>query len=143
RYSGGNMIMNRTRQDLLSQNFVNNGTEILGRWISQENPGDGMTPRQWSARGTFINLDNAASTRFVEKGDFLRVDNISLGYRLPNSITRKLGIDRMRIYGSVQNAYVFTPYKGLDPETNTNGFGVDFNGNPQQRTFIVGLNLGF
>ncbi len=143
RYSGGNMIMNRTRQDLLSQNFVNNGTEILGRWISQENPGDGITPRQWSARGTFINLDNAASTRFVEKGDFLRVDNISLGYRLPNSITRKLGIDRMRIYGSVQNAYVFTPYKGLDPETNTNGFGVDFNGNPQQRTFIVGLNLGF
>lgn len=143
RYSGGNVIMNRTRQDLLSQNFVNNGTEILGRWISADNPGDGMTPRQWSARGTFINLDNFASTRFVEKGDFLRVDNISLGYRLPNTITKKLGVDRLRIYGAVQNAYVFTSYTGLDPETNTNGAGVDFNGNPQQRTFVVGLNLGF
>ncbi|TFH35539.1 MAG: SusC/RagA family TonB-linked outer membrane protein, partial [Bacteroidia bacterium] len=46
RFSGGNYIMNSTRRDLVNQNFVNNGTEILGRWQSVDEPGDGWTPRQ-------------------------------------------------------------------------------------------------
>ena len=143
RFQGGNVIMNRTSQDLLSQNFVNNGREILGRWQSPTNPGDGRTPKQWSSRGSFINLDNQATSRFVEKGDFLRLDNVALGYTLPGSIVSKVGVSKLRIYGSVQNANVWTKYTGLDPEVNTNGAGVDFNGNPQQRTFMFGLNVGF
>jgi TonB-dependent starch-binding outer membrane protein SusC len=53
----------------------------------------------------------------------------------------------LRIYAQVQNAFVFTKYTGLDPETYTNltnnNLGVDWNGQPQQRVFTVGLNLGF
>jgi len=143
RFQGGNYIMNRTRQDLLSNNFVNNSTEVLGRWQSPENPGDGQTPRLWAARGAFINLDNNAVSRFVEKGDFLRMDNLALGYSLPSSILSKGSIKKVRVYASAQNLFVITGYKGLDPETNTSGAGVDFNGNPQLRTFTFGLNLGF
>lgn len=143
RFQGGNYIMNRTRQDLLSNNFVNNSTEVLGRWQSPENPGDGQMPRLWAARGSFINLDNNALSRFVEKGDFLRMDNLALGYSLPVSILSKGSIRKVRVYASAQNLFVITGYKGLDPETNTTGSGVDFNGNPQLRTFTFGLNLGF
>jgi TonB-linked SusC/RagA family outer membrane protein len=143
RFQGGNYIMNRTRQELLNNNFVNNSTEVLGRWQSVENPGDGQTPRLWAARGTFINLENNASTRFVEKGDFLRMDNLALGYSIPTSILAKAGISRARFYASAQNLFVITGYSGLDPETNTTGAGVDYNGNPQLRTFTFGVNLGF
>ncbi|SEQ75611.1 SusC/RagA family TonB-linked outer membrane protein [Pedobacter rhizosphaerae] len=143
RFQGGNYIMNRTRQDLLSNNFVNNSTEVLGRWQSPENPGDGQMPRLWAARGSFINLDNNSLSRFVEKGDFLRMDNLALGYSLPSSILSKGSIKKVRVYASAQNLFVITGYKGLDPETNTTGAGVDFNGNPQLRTFTFGLNLGF
>jgi len=143
RFQGGNYIMNRTRQDLLSNNFVNNSTEVLGRWQSAENPGNGQIPRLWAARGAFINLDNNAVSRFVEKGDFLRMDNLALGYSLPSSVLSKGSIRKVRVYASAQNLFVITGYKGLDPETNTSGAGVDFNGNPQLRTFTFGLNLGF
>jgi TonB-linked SusC/RagA family outer membrane protein len=143
RFQGGNVIYNRTRADLLNQNFVNNGTEILGRWQSPENPGDGQTPKQYFGRSTFINLDTQASTRFLEKGDFLRLDNVSIGYRLPNPILSRAGLSRVRVYVSGQNLFTATEYSGLDPEVNTNGAGVDYNGTPQQRTFTFGLNLGF
>ncbi|MBF8961879.1 TonB-dependent receptor [Pontibacter sp. FD36] len=149
RFSGGNKIMNRTRQDLLTMLFENNGTEILGRWQSPENPGDGQTPKIRTGYSTFINRDNEASSRFVENGNFLKVSNMSLGYTLPKSITERVNVDRLRIYAQVQNAFVFTKYEGLDPETFTNidgnnsMMGVDFNGQPQQRVITVGLNLGF
>ncbi|OAQ39073.1 hypothetical protein A5893_10380 [Pedobacter psychrophilus] len=142
RYQGGNLIYNRTRTDLVNQNFVNNGTEILGRWKSVAEPGDGVTPSVYFGRSTFINLDNQAYTRFVEKGDFLRLDNLSLGYKIPSKALNKISVGSVRIYASAQNLFVITGYKGLDPETNTNGAGVDYNGNPQQRTFTFGINLG-
>jgi TonB-linked SusC/RagA family outer membrane protein len=143
RYSGGNKIYNRSRVEQLNQNFVNNGTEILGRWVSAANPGDGQTPRQFFGRSTFINQDAAAYTRFVEKGDFLRMDNLAIGYKVPVAGLRKIGVTRLRVYASAQNLFVITGYKGLDPETNTTGAGVDYNGNPQQRTYTFGVNLGF
>ncbi|RDC56675.1 TonB-dependent receptor [Pedobacter chinensis] len=143
RFQGGNKIYNRTRVDQLNQNFVNNGAEILGRWVSPSNPGDGVTPRQWFGRSTFINRDGDATTRFLEDGKFLRLDNVAFGYNVPVNFTNKLKVSGIRLYASAQNLFVITGYKGLDPETNTTGAGVDFNGNPQQRTFTFGANVRF
>lgn len=142
RFSGGNKIMNRSRQDLLNQTFENNGTEILGRWQSPEQPGDGVTPRLYLGRGVAANAEGQTSTRFVEKGDFLRLSNIAIGYTLPTALTSKINVQRLRVYGQLQNAFTITGYEGLDPEVFT-ATGVDFNGNPQQRVVSVGVNLGF
>lgn len=149
RFSGGNKIMNRTRQDLLTMAFENNGREILGRWQSAENTGDGQTPKMAAGAnyGNFINTNGESSSRFVESGDFLKVSNLSLGYTLPKTLSERISVDRLRVYAQVQNAFVITDYTGLDPETytnmNNNNLGVDWNGQPQQRVFTVGLNLGF
>lgn len=148
RFSGGNMIMNRTAVELYNQGFNNNGAGIMGRWQSVENPGDGQTPRVWLNRDNFINNPDFASTRWVEKGDFLRLANVSLGYTLPKATIQKAGIESLRIFVQGQNLLTFTEYSGLDPETSTNfstnaGFGEDFNGNPQQRVISAGINLGF
>lgn len=143
RYSGGNMIYNRTRADLLDVSFNNNGREILGRWQSPENPGDGITPKLILNQQNRVNNPNVATTRFLEKGDFVRLGNVALGYTMPSSLTQKLSIESLRFYIQAQNALTITGYEGIDPETNTNGFGVDFNGNPQQRVYTFGINLGF
>ncbi|QNH63220.1 SusC/RagA family TonB-linked outer membrane protein [Hymenobacter sediminicola] len=148
RYNYGNKIMNVTRQQLLRTDFLNNSTEILNRWQSQENPGDGQTPRIASGTSAFVNQDNNASTRFVEDGGFIRLQNITLGYTIPTRFVTPINLSRVRIFVQAQNIATITDYKGVDPEVNTNftnnrQAGVDFNSNPQQRVFTGGLNVAF
>jgi TonB-linked SusC/RagA family outer membrane protein len=151
RFSGGNKVANVTRRDLLNQQFLNNGAEILGRWQSPENPGDGQTPKVWYGRANFINLDGNGLSRWVEDGAFLKLQNLAVGYTLPASLCRALFIEKARIYVQGQNLLTFTKYTGLDPEAYNSGQvsgvagipGIDWNSNPQQRTFLVGLNIGF
>ena len=154
RYNFGNSVMNITRQQLLRQDFLNNGSEILGRWQSTASQGDGMTPRLSLGSGDFVNATNASSSRFVQIANFVRVQNLTLGYTLPTRYVGALNLSRVRIFGQVQNLYTFTNYKGVDPEVNTvnstaNGgnpntlTGLDYNSNPQQRVFTGGLNVAF
>lgn len=148
RYSGGNMIMNVTRQEtLFNQGFQNNGREILDRWKAEGQITN--VPKLWTGREAPINNTGAADTRFLEKGDFLRIQNIVLGYTVPKSLvekTGKNGIRSLRIYAQVQNPFIFTAYKGLDPEISTNTgnstFGVDQSANPIIRTASFGISLG-
>lgn len=141
RFSGGNKILNLTRRDLLGMDFTNNSTEILGRWQSAANPGDGWTPRVIMSKSNYINYDGVATSRFVEDGSFVKIDNISLGYTLPKELINSLGLSGFRIFTTVQNAFTFTKYTGIDPEMEVNG--VDFNAAPRQRTISVGLNASF
>ncbi len=138
RFSGGNKIFNATRRELLNQDLNNNSTEILGRWQSASNPGDGQTPRLFAGRGNFINQTNATS-RFVENGDFISLDNISLGYSFPKLLLDKIRVDKIRFFVQVQNALIITKYKGINPEMET--LGVDFNGTPRAKVFSMGINI--
>lgn len=141
RFSGGNKILNLTRRGLLGMDFTNNSTEILGRWQSVDNPGDGMTPKVRAARGSIINMDGVATSRFVEDGSFIKVDNISLGYSLPKDAIQSIGLSQVRVFTTLQNAFIFTKYSGIDPEMESNG--VDFYTAPRQRTISVGVNVSF
>lgn len=139
RYSGGNKIFNATRRDLMTLNFNNNSTEILGRWQSPSNPGDGMTPKLYFGDNTLTNLTSNASSRFLEDASFVKFDVISLGYNFPKDILKNVGVRSLRVYFQAQNAFIITKYKGLDPEMEN--AGVDFNGTPRQRVFSMGFNV--
>ncbi|MGF7232216.1 SusC/RagA family TonB-linked outer membrane protein [Arachidicoccus sp.] len=81
------------------------------------------------------------STRFIESGSFIRLDNATLGYNFS-----RLGryIKRCRIYATVNNLFVITKYKGIDPEINQGGNapGIDSdNFYPKTRTLLFGLNI--
>ena len=140
RFSGGNKIFNATRRDLLNQNFTNNSTEMLGRWQSESNPGDGWTPKLWAAGNTFVNLTSSATTRFVEDGDFIKLDNLTLGYTIPTETTQRWGMSKLRVYAQGQNLWIISDYSGLDPEMEIGG--VDLNLTPRAAIFSVGLNIG-
>lgn len=143
RFSGGNKVANVTRRDLLNMYFQNNGTEILDRWQSPENPGSGDVPIIMHGKGNFLNLEADGSSRWMEKGDFLKLQNISLGYTLPVDLVKKLSLSQLRVFVQGQNLATFTKYSGLDPEVYTSAMGVDWNGNPQQRSFTFGVNVTF
>jgi TonB-dependent starch-binding outer membrane protein SusC len=140
RFSGGNMVMNRTRMDLLGQNFTNNSKEILGRWKNVNETGDGWTPKLWAAGGNFVNLSDQASTRWVEKGDFIKLSTISLGYSLPKELLSRFNIESLRIFAQGQDMFMISKYKGIDPEMEIDG--ADYNGTPRARVITFGINLG-
>ena len=141
RFSGGNHVYNQTRQDvLLNQDFTNSGTDLLRSW-TPENPNTDI-PRLYINNNAQVNQTGEAVSRFVEKGDFLRVQNIVLGYNLPKSILNNIAdakINSVRLFAQVQNAFTITGYSGLDPEL---GVGFDNNTNPLNRTYTFGINIG-
>lgn len=84
----------------------------------------------------------------VEDASFLRINNISLGYRLPKTILSKLRISSLRFYATVTNLAVFTNYSGYDPEVNTRRRSgvtpnVDYSAYPRSRSVVFGVNLDF
>ncbi|WP_103906524.1 SusC/RagA family TonB-linked outer membrane protein [Sphingobacterium lactis] len=119
--------------------------DFVDRW---KKPGD-ITDVPRPAPG---NLDNGAvSSRFVEDGSFFRLRNITLGYTLPEGVAERIKMKRLRFYVTVQNAYVFTKYRGYDPEVSSSHggantgliYGYDYGSYPQPRIFTTGINLTF
>ncbi len=139
RFSGGNKIFNSTRREMMNLNFTNNSTEILGRWQSASNPGDGWTPKLIFGDNTFTNQSSNATSRFLEDGDYVKFDVISLGYTFPRTTLDQIGIKSLRIYAQAQNAFIITKYTGMDPEMEING--VDLNATPRQRVISMGFNV--
>lgn len=95
-----------------------------------------------------------ASTYFVEKGDYLRLNNLTIGYTLPKKLVNKARINNVRLFLTAQNLFTSTSYSGFTPELqpsipgapaeNANlNQGVDLNSYPSTRTFAFGLNVGF
>ena len=85
------------------------------------------------------------SSLFLENGSFIRLNNLTLAYDLPNTILERLRIRNLRIYGSVQNLATFTKYSGYDPEVTSGGNltpGIDNGAFPIPRSFTFGINLG-
>ncbi|QRR04200.1 SusC/RagA family TonB-linked outer membrane protein [Dyadobacter sandarakinus] len=87
------------------------------------------------------------SMRFLEKGDFVRLQNMTLGYRLP--VVTKV-FSAFRLYVTGQNLLTFTKYSGQDPEVSTNkalngipSFGIDYTAYPRARTWTIGANISF
>ena len=146
-FSYGNDVFNyNLASGLDGSNKSSNGfIDWTRRW---RNPGD-ITD---VPRPTPGSLDNTAiSDRFVEDGSFFRLRNITLGYTLDAKTLQKLKVKSLRVYATVQNAFVFTKYRGYDPEVASNQgganqgliYGYDYGSYPQPRIFTAGVNLTF
>ena len=152
-FKSGNKIFNYTRSFLESGG--NNGVKrsmqasTLNYW---QKPGDtGVLPRPKSTP----NADGSSnyemqSSRFVEDASFIRLRTLTLGYTLPTSLTKSIGISTANVYVTGNNLWLHTNYTGPDPEVTLNGEnpnglvqGLDFCTIPQPRSFIVGMNVTF
>ena len=82
----------------------------------------------------------------VFSGAYFKIKQIQLGYTLPQSLTKKIAINHMRVYAMLDNYITFTNYFGLDPETATTGgnaLGFDMGNYPTSKSIIFGVNLEF
>lgn len=139
RFSGGNKVYNYTRKKLMDQEFKNNLSEIKGRWQSPENPGDGQTPKLMGGKDSYVN-GSGANSRFVESGDYISLDNVTLGYNFDADFLEKINIKALRVYVSGQNLFMITPYKGPNPE-GIMSYGVDEFATPKTQIWSLGINL--
>jgi len=139
---GGVDIYNADRMQGLDASYsFNMYSENMNRWTAQGT--SNSIPR--------LSIDNPnknfrTSDLFVEKGDFVRLKNLTLGYNLPKSILDKIKVSQIRVYATGQNLFTWTKYSGLNPEL---GFSVgqypqqnvDYAQYPLSRTVTLGLSL--
>lgn len=85
---------------------------------------------------------SSSSDRFLINGSYLNLQSINIGYTLPKSLTRRLGLTKVRVYGAADNVYLWSKRKGFDPRTS-------FTGSPSNeqyafvRTISGGITLQF
>ncbi|MBK6844768.1 MAG: TonB-dependent receptor [Gemmatimonadetes bacterium] len=110
------------------------------RW---KKPGDIAEQPRLSYDGTSGARD--VSSRFVEDGSYVRLQELTLGYRLPRSWARTFNLDEARFFVSGRNLVTWTDYTGYNPDVNSNGssatisLGTDFYAYPLARTFSFGV----
>ncbi|PZR39609.1 MAG: SusC/RagA family TonB-linked outer membrane protein [Azospira oryzae] len=146
---GGVDIYNADRMQGLNAAYpFNLYQEATQRW-NGENTSNSL-PR---LSATDPNLNFRTSNLFVERGDFLRLKNVMLGYTLPKSLIESLRLSQARFYVSAQNLFTITKYSGMNPElgyadgnrsagqyTQVN---VDYAQYPLSRTFTIGATVSF
>jgi TonB-dependent starch-binding outer membrane protein SusC len=142
--TAGNKLMNLTRlSGTMNSNMGTNYLTEAADFYSASNI-DASLPRP----STYDDINNAISSRHIEDGSYLRIQNVTLGYSLPSDIISKLKLSRLRIYASGQNLYTFTKYKGYDPEVGSYNqdallSGVDNGRYPVPRQITFGFNVEF
>ena len=124
-------------------NRENQSKAVLRRWRVQGQDEEGMLPRAYMNHPA----NNLGSDRYVEPGDYLRVNNVKLSYRFPNALNQKLGIRKANIALSARKLYTFTNYSGQDPEIGQNAsdpfwIGVDKARTPPPMIFTISLGVG-
>jgi len=138
------------------QGLINGSKDLLNSWTGKGSSNE-IPRNSYDAP-----LSNAFLTSaFVENGAFVRMRNVQIGYTMPASLIKKLGLTRLRFYVSGQNLYTFTKYSGWDPEVGSQDrtgagdgppssadanqlqTGVDFARYPVPRVLMVGINVQF
>ena len=126
----GNKIYNGSRAHYTAPDFFAGGKNVLKEFITDRAASD--------------NLSNIPSDRFLEKGDYFRLQTLSIGYTFD-----KLAdwLQSLQVYATCNNVFTITGYKGLDPEVNMGGIdpGVDYRWStyPHTRTIMAGLRVNF
>lgn len=143
---GGVSIYNADRMQGLDASYpFNLYADALNSWNGE---GSSNTIPRMSINNT--NRNFRPSDLFVEKGDYLRLKNMTLGYAIPKNAISKLKMSQARIYVTGQNLLTFTKYSGLNPELGYVGSGgtynqlnVDYAQYPLARTWTIGATISF
>ncbi len=162
-FSLGNEVYNANKIEYTSATYTkfnqyrNLSTDMASgrRWTYVNDAGEFVTdPAELAALNANTTMWSPYMQHFVltdwaiEKASFLRLNTLSLGYTLPASLTKRVGINSLRFYVTAYNVFTITNYSGSDPEAdcirkNNLTPSVDYSGYPRSRQFVVGLNLNF
>lgn len=132
---------NYTKYQLQRMDQVfNYGKDALNAWTPENTKTD--VPR--AVQGD-PNKNTRVSDRFIENGDYLRLNNLQLGYNFSTKVCKDLGIANLRLYIGGTRLFTITGYKGYDPSTGATvgQIGYDYASTPLSRTYMAGIKFGF
>jgi TonB-linked SusC/RagA family outer membrane protein len=144
-YRVGFDIINMVALQTEGMNNKNNQSKaVLSRWRIQGQNEPGLLPRAYYDHPA----NNLGSDRYVEKGDFVRLNNIKVGYRIPTSLCEKFNLQNASFTLSARKLYTFTNYSGQDPEIPVKAndpfwIGADYANTPPPRMITVSFSVGF
>ncbi|MEI7501768.1 MAG: SusC/RagA family TonB-linked outer membrane protein [Paludibacter sp.] len=144
----GNKVINKTRMDMENvYSFDNQASSVLKRW-RHEYADEATAPTDLLPRALFASGYNwAGSDRYVEDGSFLRFKSITLSYSVDKKLVKQFGLSDLRVWGTMQNIYIWTNYTGMDPEVTVRagltdvGFDTSKSGRPADYQF--GFTVSF
>lgn len=143
----GNQIVNSARMNL--ESMLNNKNQSFATtWRWRKNGDETVIPRALSNVNGYKSYNSLPSDRYVENGDYLRLQYVQLSYdfdvkKLKNF--KKLGINQLKLFASLDNLWCWTKYTGVDPDVSPQGYAVstDNNRTPRTKSFTCSLTLGF
>ena len=141
-YRIGNKILNLARLD--SEAMISNDNQsqaVNYRWRKE---GD-VTSIPRAMYGGNTNYNTLVSDRFVEQGDYLRMNYAQISYAINKKHLKWIGLNRISVYASVNNPFVITKYSGVDPDIVNNGYdpAMDNAQTPRSRSYTLGLTVDF
>jgi hypothetical protein len=140
----GNQIVNLARMRAESMlNNVNQSYATTWRW--RKNGDETVIPRALNSSTGYSSYNSLPSDRYVEDGDYLRLQYIQLSYDINPKVLKKWGIRTLKFFASVNNLWCWTKYTGVDPDVSPKGYAVSSDNaqTPRTRSFTASVNLGF
>ena len=145
-FSKGNKVFNGMRvfSDEGGYNYDNKFSDVLDRW---QQAGDQTDQPRASFDGT--SGARLISSRMIEDGSYIRLQDLTLGYQLPEAVAASMRLSNARLYIRGQNVFTSTDYSGYNPEVNSNGstasasLATDFYAYPVARTWSFGIQAGW
>jgi hypothetical protein len=166
KFTGGfNFILRYKGFDLEAYTYASLGNKVfnVSKWFTDFYPSfqgasiservkDSWTPSNTGATipifesASNFSTNTQASSFYVENGNYLRMQNLTIGYNFPAATLTRMGLSKLRFYVATNNLFTITKYEGLDPAVggaaDTN-FGIDVGNYPITRSFTGGVNIGF
>ena len=160
-YSYGNKVYNANKVDfstirgVYGQNVVNTSSPDE-RWTNIDwktgefitNPDELAALNAGKTMWAPYNTNRICQSWALEDASFLRLSTLTLGYTLPENLTQKIKLQKVRVYVTGNNLFVLTPYSGYDPEVDTRTDtpltpNVDYSAYPKSRSWVFGINVSF
>jgi hypothetical protein len=139
-YKGGNQVLLIERRYLESDGNQMTNNQVITALNYWKKPGDtGVNPKPIAGNST--NSNSFSSTRFLQRGDYLRVKDITLSYNFPKNQLEKAKIGAVKLYVSAQNIYTFHDVDWWDPERGVDGIGYGIY--PMTKALVGGLEISF
>lgn len=155
-YSIGNDLYKHYEYYTMFGNLQSNYSKdrLAKSWDPVNNP-NGIYPLWTTTSTEGPEAGNESNSNYVQDGSYLRMQTLTLGYSLPKKLLKKIGFEKIRVYGQISNVFTITGYDGLDPEVRSHtsfeneyvssdmNKGIDYGSYGMPRQFLMGVNVTF
>ena len=131
--SFGNKVFNSSDAQLYTRARYKQYESVKNYWVSEEQPGDGESPRPNNLPTGGV---REKSTRYLDNGSYLKVNNINFSYDFPTQLISKAGMSALKLYLTLTNPFIITKFRDFNPEVGDGN-------NPLAKSAIIGINVSF